>query len=84
MKKIKRFIVSFLTIGTLTLMPAVVYAQDVVEVPSDETSVQVPDTGIAPKASQTAKTTMVFVGASVLGALAAAAVIYRRQKIQAH
>lgn len=73
MQKVKRTIITFLTVLTFTLVPVAVHAQeDVLTVDGDTTTTTetagIPETGIAPKESGLFKSSAVFLIGSTLGA----------------
>jgi hypothetical protein len=83
MKKIKQYLLTLITAGTLLLTPAGVYAQDVVEIPADTTeAASAPDTGIGPQDRMFKSAAFIFVTGSALGALMGFAVITLRKKRQ--
>lgn len=86
MNKITRFIASFVTVTSLTLVPVAVHAQVVETVPADTTipttggsEVKAPDSGIAPS-NKVARNSVVFIGGSLLGAGLGFGVITLRKK----
>lgn len=75
MQKIKRLVVSFITVLTFALVPVSVHAQeDVVTVDGDPTdtttteTVGIPETGIAPKEGGLFTSSAVFLAGSTIGA----------------
>jgi hypothetical protein len=83
MKKIKQYLITFLTTSTLLLTPAGVYAQEVVEIPAETAeTVSAPDTGIAPHDEMYKSAAFIFISGSALGALMGLSVVSLRKKRQ--
>jgi hypothetical protein len=90
MKKIARFITSFVTIVSFALIPVTVHAQDsgVIDVNTDSTSsttstastAGVPNTGVAPHQSKLGQNALIFIGGSLLGSVAGLAIVTARKK----